>query len=117
MGIPQVIWKVSCPVPQVWNMVTNWGGYLLIRKSPDSVKRFLSHRIGGLLLELVVEQASGGLGSSVEEYQGNLQVVIQQEVLNGVNRHLQSLVLGVAVDPGGDQGKGHTFAVMSQSQL
>lgn len=37
---------------------------------------------------IVFLQAPGGLGGSVEEYRGNLQVVAQQEILNGVLGHL-----------------------------
>lgn len=33
---------------------TKLEGYLLVRKSPDSVEQHQSHRIGGLLLGVVV---------------------------------------------------------------
>ena len=44
-------------------------------------------------------------------------VVIKQELCDGVHRHLERLRFGIAVDAGGNQGKGNTLAVVFVRKL
>ena len=63
------------------------------------------------------ELAADGVGGPVKDDQIHRHVVGEQEFPDGVHRHLQRLVLGVAVHPGGDQWERHRFAPIGQGQL
>ena len=43
--------------------------------------------------------------------------MVEQELRDGVHRHLERLRLGIAVDTGGNQGKGHALAVVLVRKL
>ena len=56
------------------------------------------------------------IGLAVENDEVDRHVVVQQELANGVHRHAQRLILGVAEDAGGDQWESHRFAVVLLGQ-
>ena len=63
------------------------------------------------------ELTADGVGRSVEDDQINHHIVGEEEVSDGIHRHLQGLILRVAIHPGGDQGERHGFTVITQSQF
>ena len=63
------------------------------------------------------EFAADGVGGPVKDDQIHGHIVGEQELPDGVHRHLQRLVLGVAVHPGGDQRERHSLAPVGQGQL
>ena len=58
-----------------------------------------------------------GVRRPVKDDQIDSQVVGEQELPDGIHRHRQCLVLGIAVHPGGDQGEGHCLAPVGQGQF
>ena len=56
------------------------------------------------------------VGGAVENDQVDRHVAAQQELADGVHRHPQRLILGVAEDAGGDQRERHRFAVVRLGQ-
>ena len=63
------------------------------------------------------ELAADCVGGPIEDDQVHRHVVGEQEFPDGVHRHLQRLVLGVAVHPGGDQRERYGFTPGGQCQL
>ena len=63
------------------------------------------------------ELSADGVGGPVEDDQVHGHVVGEQELPDGIHRHLQRLVFRVAVDPGGDQRERHGLTPVGQGQL
>ena len=63
------------------------------------------------------ELAADGVGDPVKDDQIHGHVMGEQELPDGVYRHLQRLILGVAEDAGGDQRERHGLASVGQGQL
>ena len=53
---------------------------------------------------------------AVENDEVDRHVVVQQELADGVHRHAQRLILGIAEDTGGDQRESHRLAVVRLGQ-
>ena len=65
----------------------------------------------------VGEQLAADLvGLAVENNEVDCHVAAQQELADGVRRHPQRLILGVAEDAGGDQRERHCFTLMCLGQ-
>ena len=63
------------------------------------------------------EFSADGVGSPVKDHQIHRHVVGQKEVPDGIHGHLQGLVLGIAVHPGGDQGERQGFTLIGQGHF
>ena len=73
-------------------------------------------RLGGLVVRIIADfgkqLAADLVCLAVENDEVNRHVVVQQERTNGVHRHAQRLILGVAENAGGNQREGHRFAMV-----
>ena len=56
------------------------------------------------------------IGRPVKDNKVDHHVVFQQELADGIHRHPQRLILGIAVNTGGNQREGHGFAAMLPGQ-
>ncbi len=61
------------------------------------------------------EFSADGIGGPVEDHQIHRHVVSQQEISDSIHRHLQGLILGVAVYTRGNQRESNSFTLMGQS--
>ena len=56
------------------------------------------------------------IGLTIKNDEVDRHVVVQQELADGVHRHAQRLILGIAEDTGGDQRESHRLAVVRLGQ-
>ena len=52
------------------------------------------------------------IGVAVEDDDVNRHIVLHEELTDGIHRHAESLVFGIAINTGGDQRECHSFALV-----
>lgn len=67
--------------------------------------------------DIVEELLAEGVGFLIEHADIDGQLMLEQEFGDGLHRELQHLILGKAVHPRADEGKGHRLAVVLHGQF